>query len=94
MVNGGKIPPKHRTNVQKTSHGSTATVTIVLRGLMVFHPDPAREYFEAGILPAPGHRFVLPKDAQTAERSSNPATWPVVEDRLGQDLKVCLFTHN
>ena len=24
---------------------------------MVFHPDPAREYFEAGILPAPGHRF-------------------------------------
>jgi hypothetical protein len=24
---------------------------------MVFHPDPAREYFEACILPAPGHRF-------------------------------------
>jgi len=24
---------------------------------MVIHPDPAREYFEAGILPAPGHRF-------------------------------------
>lgn len=24
---------------------------------MVFHPDPAREYFEAGILPAPGHQF-------------------------------------
>lgn len=40
---------------EKTSQ--TPTVTLVLRGLMVFHPDPAREYFEAGILPAPGHRF-------------------------------------
>lgn len=36
---------------------SAPTVTLVLRGLMVFHPDPAREYFEAGVLPAPGHRF-------------------------------------
>jgi hypothetical protein len=52
VVSGRKIPPKHRTSVEKTP-----TVTIVLRGLMVFHPDPAREYFEAGILPAPGHRF-------------------------------------
>jgi len=49
VVNGRKIQPKHRT--------ITPTVTIVLRGLMVFHPDPAREYFEAGILPAPGHLF-------------------------------------
>jgi hypothetical protein len=57
VVNGEKIPPKHRTSVAKTSDDSTPTVTIVLRGLMVFHPDPAREYFEAGILPAPGHRF-------------------------------------
>ncbi|HEX6649575.1 MAG TPA: hypothetical protein VF075_08545, partial [Pyrinomonadaceae bacterium] len=45
VVNGQKVK----------SHSST--VTVVLRGLMVVHPDPAREYFEAGILPAPGHRF-------------------------------------
>jgi hypothetical protein len=57
VVNGEKIPPKNNTSVEKTSDGSTPTVTIVLKGLMVFHPDPAREYFEAGILPAPGHRF-------------------------------------
>jgi hypothetical protein len=56
VVNGEKIPPKHKTSVAKTFDDSP-TVTIVLRGLMVFHPDPAREYFEAGILPAPGHRF-------------------------------------
>ena len=46
VVSGEKIPSKQ-----------TPTVTLVLRGLMVFHPDPAREYFEAGVLPAPGHRF-------------------------------------
>ena len=57
VVNGGKVLPTHKTSVDKTSHGSTPSVTIVLRGLMVFHPDPSREYFEAGILPAPGHRF-------------------------------------
>ncbi len=57
VVNGRKIQPKHTSSVEKTSHASTTTVTLVLRGLMVFHPDPAREYFEAGILPAPGHRF-------------------------------------
>jgi hypothetical protein len=57
VVNGEKIPPRHGKSVAKTCDDSTPTVTIVLRGLMVFHPDPAREYFEAGILPAPGHRF-------------------------------------
>lgn len=57
VVNGRKIPPKPTPSVEKTFHDSTPTVRIVLRGLMVFHPDPAREYFEAGILPAPGHRF-------------------------------------
>jgi hypothetical protein len=56
VVNGEKIPPRHGKSVAKTFDDSTPTVTIVLRGLMVFHPDPAREYFEAGILPAPGHR--------------------------------------
>src|SRR2546425_4766265 len=33
------------------------SLTIVFRGLMVFHPGPAREYFEVGILPAPEHEF-------------------------------------
>jgi hypothetical protein len=32
-------------------------VTLVFRGLLAFHPDPARQYFEAGILRAPEHRF-------------------------------------
>ncbi len=32
-------------------------VTIVFRGLLAFHPDPTRQYFEAGILRAPEHRF-------------------------------------
>ena len=57
VVNGGRVLPKHKTSVDKTSNGSPPSVTIVLRGLMVFHPDPARKYVEAGIVPAPGHRF-------------------------------------
>ena len=38
-------------------NASKPTVTIVFRGLMVFHSDPAGKYFEAGMLPAPEHRF-------------------------------------
>jgi len=57
VVNGRKIQPKPKTSVEKKAQSSTPTVTLVLRGLMVFHPDPAREYFEAGILKAPGHQF-------------------------------------
>src|ERR1051325_9929847 len=53
VVNGQKLQPKPKTSVEKKS----PTVTLVLRGLMVIHPDPAREYFEAGILKAPGHQF-------------------------------------
>jgi hypothetical protein len=34
-------------------------VTIVFRGLMIFHPDPTHQYFEAGILPAPKHEFKI-----------------------------------
>ena len=44
----------------KTSNSLPAAkpkVTIVFRGLLVFHPDPARQYFEAGILRAPEHNF-------------------------------------
>jgi len=33
---------------------------------MVFHPDPARQYFEAGILPAPEHQFRI----EVLEKSS------------------------
>ena len=56
VVNGQKIQPKPK-GVDRKSHSSTPTVTLVLRGLMVIHPDPARAYFEAGILKAPGHQF-------------------------------------
>lgn len=41
-------------------------VTIVFRGLLVFHPDPARHYFEAGVLPAPEHQFRI----EVREKSS------------------------
>lgn len=41
-------------------------VTIVFRGLLAFHPDPARQYFEAGILRAPEHRFRI----EVREKSS------------------------
>ena len=57
VVNGRKLSSKPKTSVEKKSHAARPNVTVVLRGLMVVHPDPAREYFEAGILPAPGHRF-------------------------------------
>src|SRR5882672_12211532 len=34
-------------------------VTIVFRGLMIFHPDPNHQYFEAGILTVPEHEFKI-----------------------------------
>ncbi|HET8670609.1 MAG TPA: hypothetical protein VFM05_08295 [Candidatus Saccharimonadales bacterium] len=73
-VNGGKVLPEHITNVENTSHGSTPSVTIVLRGLMVFHPDPAREYVEAGILLAPRHSFRLEVREKT---NTGVSTFPV-----------------
>ena len=51
------------------------SLTIVFRGLMVFHPDPARQYFEVGILPAPEHEFrmqVLEKSLDGASSSFVP----------------------
>jgi len=76
VVNGRKIPPKHRTSVEKTSR-----VTVVLRGLMVFHPDPARQYFEAGILPAPGHQFrVEVREKTTSGVSTFSVPLPAVAD--------------
>ena len=71
LVNGRKIQPKHRSSVEKTSHAATPNVTIVLRGLMVFHPDPGRKYFEAGILPSPGHRFRV----EVREKTSGVSTF-------------------
>jgi len=75
VVNGRRIPPKHRTS------GSTPTVTVVLKGLMVFHPDPAREYFEAGILPAPGHLFrIVVREKTNSGVSTFSVPLPAVAD--------------
>lgn len=46
--------------------GARPRVTIVFRGLLAFHPDPTNQYFEAGILRAPEHRFRI----EVRERSS------------------------
>jgi hypothetical protein len=58
IVNGGRISrTEHGAKLEKPRLDAKARVTIVFRGLMVLHPDPARKYFEAGILPAPGHKL-------------------------------------
>jgi hypothetical protein len=51
---------------EKPRPEAKARVTIVFRGLQVFHPDPARQYFEAGILRAPEHKFHI----EVLEKSS------------------------
>ena len=82
VVNGRKIQPKHQP--------ITPTVTIVLRGLMVFHPDPAREYFEAGILPAPGHLFrveVREKTNSGVSTFSVPLPADLVNDSWSLEFK-------
>lgn len=58
-VHGGQVRrSKHAAKLeQKALPRPRPTVTIVFRGLMVFHPDPARQYFESGILQAPDHKF-------------------------------------
>lgn len=67
VVSGGRIRrPEHRAKVEKPRPGARARVTIVFRGLQVFHPDPARQYFEAGILRAPAHKFRI----EVLEKSS------------------------
>lgn len=55
VVNSEKAAPGPK--IDKTLHDARPRVTIVFRGLLAFHPDPARQYFEAGILRAPEHRF-------------------------------------
>src|SRR6266446_7009751 len=51
----GYVPPIHRE--PNTIPSRQPSLTIVFRGLMVFHPDRADQYFEVGILPAPEHEF-------------------------------------
>ena len=51
------------------------SLTIVFRGLMVFHPDPEGQYFQVGILPAPEHEFrmeVLEKSPEGVSSFSVP----------------------
>ena len=62
VVNGGRISRSEHG----AKPGATPRVTVVFRGLMVFHPDPASQYFEAGILPAPEHQFRI----EVLEKSS------------------------
>ena len=48
---------------------------------MVVHPDPARKYFEAGILPAPGHQFrVEVREKTSAGVSTFSVPLPPVTD--------------
>jgi len=53
-----------------------ARVTLVFRGLQVFHPDPAAQYVEAGILRAPQHKLridVLEKSSAGVSRFTVPS---------------------
>lgn len=58
-------PEAKRRDVEIAKHKSTAT--IVFRGLIVLRPDPARNYFDVGILKAPEHEFRM----QVRENSPN-----------------------
>jgi hypothetical protein len=56
VVNSEKIS-RSEPGAKETVPVARPRVTIVFRGLLAFHPDPARQYFEAGILRVPEHRF-------------------------------------
>jgi hypothetical protein len=65
---------------EKPRPEAKARVTIVFRGLQVFHPDPARQYFEAGILRAPEHKFHI----EVLEKSSaGVSSFRVPSESLG-----------
>ena len=67
VVNGEKDSrPVPGSKIEKPLPAARPKVTIVFRGLLAFHPDPARQYFEAGILRAPEHRFRI----EVREKSS------------------------
>ena len=72
VVNGG------RTSQPANVGNPVPRVTIVFHGLLVFHPDPAHQYFEAGILRAPEHQFRI----EVLEKSSAGASSYVVPAEL------------
>lgn len=75
VVNGGRTS-RPGPGAEKTVPSAKSRVTIVFRGLLVLHPDPARQYFEAGILRAPEHRFrieVLEKSSAGISRFTVPS---------------------
>ena len=49
----------HAARAEKgvTFQGQRPTLTIIYRGLMVFHPDPGQKYVEVGVLQAPEHQL-------------------------------------
>ena len=68
------------TKTENPRPEAKARVTIVFRGLQVFHPDPARQYFEAGILRAPEHKFHI----EVLEKSSaGVSSFRVPSESLG-----------
>ena len=67
VVNGGKISQlEPGAKIEKPLPPARPRVTIVFRGLLAFHPDSAHQYFEAGILRVPEHRFRI----EVREKSS------------------------
>ena len=74
VVNGGKT--------SNPLPAAKPKVTIVFRGLLVFHPDPARQYFEAGILRAPEHKFRM----EVRETSSTSVSSFVVPTETQDDV--------
>jgi hypothetical protein len=78
-VSSGRIRrPERGAKIEKPRPG--ARVTVVFRGLQVFHPDPERQYFEAGILRAPQHKFHI----EVLEKSSaGVSSFTVPSESLG-----------
>ena len=71
-VHGGELRrATPSAKVEQSAPGPRPTVTIVFRGLMVFHPDPARQYFEVGILRAPEHTFRIKVEENSPAGSSS-----------------------
>jgi len=54
---GANGPSKHSAKSENVHQESKANLTIVFHGLMVLHPDPAGQYFEAGLLRTADHGF-------------------------------------
>jgi hypothetical protein len=67
-------------------------VTIVFRGLLVFHPDPNHQYLEAGILQAPEHRFRIKVQEKSAAGVSSFAVPTESLDGAQNDIWSFEFT--